>query len=85
MRYDKLFEPGRKIGSLELKNRFIMGAMGVGFAELGGTPTDRTVAYYEARAKGGDGLIITEVSRVQEDEFCTPFEPSLADDRHIPA
>lgn len=43
MRYDKLFEPG-KIGSLELKNRFIMGAMGVGFAELGGTPTDRTVA-----------------------------------------
>ncbi|ERL06115.1 NADH:flavin oxidoreductase [Olsenella profusa] len=85
MRYDKLFEPGRKIGSLELKNRFIMGAMGVGFAELGGTPTDRTVAYYEARAKGGYGLIITEVSRVQEDEFCTPFEPSLADDRHIPA
>lgn len=84
MRYDKLFEPG-KIGSLELKNRFIMGAMGVGFAELGGTPTDRTVAYYEARAKGGYGLIITEVSRVQEDEFCTPFEPSFADDKHIPA
>ena len=41
MNYSKLFEPG-KIGKLTLKNRFIVGAMGVGFAELGGTPTDRT-------------------------------------------
>lgn len=48
--------------------------MGVGFAELGGTPTQRTVAYYEERAKGGFALIITEVTRVQDSEFCTPFE-----------
>ena len=33
MKYDKLFETA-KIGSLTLKNRFIMGAMGVGFACL---------------------------------------------------
>lgn len=84
MKFEKLFEPG-KIGSLTLKNRFIMGAMGVGFAELGGTPTDRTTAYYEERAKGGYALIITEVTRVQDSEFCTPFEPSLGDDKHIPA
>lgn len=84
MKYDKLFEPG-KIGSLTLKNRFLVGAMGVGFAELGGTPTPRTTAYYEARAKGGFALIITEVTRVQDSEFCTPFEPSLGDDKHIAA
>ena len=84
MNYNKLFEPG-KIGSLTLKNRFIVGAMGVGFAELGGTPTQRTVAYYEERAKGGFALIITEVTRVQDSEFCTPFEPSLGDDKHITA
>lgn len=84
MKYTKLFEPG-EIGSLKLKNRLLVGAMGVGFAEMGGTPTDRTVAYYEARAKGGFGLIITEVTRVQETEFCTPFEPSLGDDKHIDA
>ncbi|MBQ8972262.1 MAG: FAD-dependent oxidoreductase [Clostridia bacterium] len=83
MRYDKLFEPGR-IGKLELKNRFIMGAMGVGFAEQSGNPTDRTVAYYEARAKGGYALIITEVTRVQDTEFCTPLEPSLGSDQFIP-
>ena len=62
-----------------------MGAMGVGCAELGGTPAGRTAACYEERAKGGFGLIITEVSRIQEDEFCTPSEPSFADDKHIPA
>ena len=82
MEYSKLFAPG-KIGNLTLKNRLIVGAMGVGFSELGGMPTDRTVAYYEARAKGGFGLIITEVTRVQETEFCTPYEPSLGDDKHI--
>lgn len=83
MKYDKLFEPG-KIGSLTLKNRFIMGAMGVGFAEMNGNPTERTVAYYEARAKGGYALIITEVTRVQDTEFCTPLEPSLGSDQFIP-
>ena len=74
MNYSKLFEPG-KIGKLTLKNRFIVGAMGVGFAELGGTPTDRTVEYYKARAKGGWALIITEVTRVQDTELCTPPRP----------
>ena len=83
MKYEKLLQPG-KIGNLELKNRFIMGAMGVGFAKLNGHPTDRTVAYYEERAKGGYGLIITEVTRVQDSEFCTPFEPSLGSDEFIP-
>ena len=56
MKYEKLLQLG-KIGNLELKNRFIMGAMGVGFAKLNGHPTDRTVAYYEERAKGGYGLM----------------------------
>lgn len=84
MNYRKLFEP-RKIGKPTLKNRFIVGAMGVGFAELGGSLTDRTVEYYRARAKGGWPLIITEVTRVQDTEFCTPFEPLLGNDKFIPA
>ncbi len=84
MNYSKLFEP-RKIGKLTLKNRFIAGAVGVGFAELGGSPSNRTVEYYRARAKGGSALIITEVTRVQDTEFCTPFEPSLGNDKFIAA
>ena len=42
MNYEKLLQPG-KIGSLELKNRFVMGAMGVGFAKLNGHPTRGSV------------------------------------------
>ena len=30
-------------------------------------------------------MIITEVTRVHDSEFCTPFEPSLGDDKHIAA
>ena len=84
MNYNKLFEPG-KIGSLTLKNRFVMGAMGVGFAELEVLQQKEQRHIMEARAKGGYALIITEVTRVQDSEFCTPFEPSLGDDKHIPA
>ena len=54
----KLFEPG-KIGKLEVKNRLVMAPLGHGFAF--GTPdgfmTDRLIAFHEARAKGGVGLI----------------------------
>lgn len=51
MKYDKLFETA-KIGSLTLKNRFIMGAMGVGFAEMNGNPTDRQLLIMKNVQKG---------------------------------
>jgi 2,4-dienoyl-CoA reductase-like NADH-dependent reductase (Old Yellow Enzyme family)/thioredoxin reductase len=65
-KYSKLFSPG-KIGNLELKNRVVMTAMGTGFANADGTPSERIVKYYEERAKGGVGLIVTEVTRVNDD------------------
>jgi 2,4-dienoyl-CoA reductase-like NADH-dependent reductase (Old Yellow Enzyme family)/thioredoxin reductase len=55
----KLFEPG-KIGSMELKNRLIAAPLGYGFTfatKPDGFVTDRLIAYNEARAKGGVGLI----------------------------
>jgi 2,4-dienoyl-CoA reductase-like NADH-dependent reductase (Old Yellow Enzyme family)/thioredoxin reductase len=82
MKFEKLFTPG-KIGKLELKNRFVVGAMGVGFAEKTGEPTQRTVDYYAERAKGGFGLIITECTRVLTNQFCTPMQPSLSEDKYI--
>ncbi|WP_052352741.1 NAD(P)/FAD-dependent oxidoreductase [Neobacillus dielmonensis] len=65
-KYPKLFSNG-KIGNLELKNRVIMTAMGTGFANADGTPSERIMRYYEERAKGGVGLIVTEVTRVNDD------------------
>ncbi|MDR1806229.1 MAG: NAD(P)/FAD-dependent oxidoreductase [Clostridium sp.] len=58
-----LFSPGH-IGSCELKNRIVMAPMVMGTGTPEGTPGEQLSAYYEARAKGGAGLIITECVRV---------------------
>ena len=66
MRYEKLFETG-KIGSLRLKNRIVMPAMGTGFATSSGEASDEIIRYYEERARGGCGLIITEITRIDDE------------------
>ena len=66
MVYRKMFEPGR-IGNLELKNRVVMPAMGCSFAESTGEAGARMIRYYAERAKGGVGLIITEITRVDDE------------------
>ncbi len=63
MAYEKLFAKGN-IGPMKLKNRIYMTAMGVNLAEANGNANDDIIAYYEARAKGGTGLIITEITQV---------------------
>ncbi len=62
----KLFEP-IKIGSLELKNRIVMAPMTVDYANDDETPSERQIAYYAERAKGGVGLITMEVCTVDAD------------------
>lgn len=62
----KLFEPG-KIGTLEVKNRIIAAPLGMGFnfgTKPEGFVTDRLIAYNEARAKGGVGMIQMNTSAV---------------------
>ena len=66
MSYEKLFTKGM-IGKLELKNRVVMPAMGTGFASSTGEASDEIIKYYEARAKGGCGLIITEITRIDDE------------------
>ncbi len=65
MKYEHLGEPGR-IGNIETKNRLVMTAMGVGVGSPSGEATDDFIRFYEERAKGGAGLIITEITRVNE-------------------
>ncbi|MBA7500541.1 NADH oxidase [subsurface metagenome] len=48
-----------KINKLELKNRIVMAPMSPKFASYNGEVTDRLINYYEARAKGKVGLIIS--------------------------
>ncbi len=58
MTYKKIFEPVR-IGTMEIKNRIVLPPMGTGYSE-GRKIGSRIIDYYEARARGGTGLIITE-------------------------
>jgi 2-enoate reductase len=64
MKYPYLFEKG-KIGNVEIKNRIVMAPMGItGLIEYKGIFSDRAIDYYERRAIGGTGLIITGVCLV---------------------
>ena len=63
--YEKLFSEGQ-IGTVQLKNRVVMSPMVLGTGGLDGTPGEQMMQYYEERAKGGVGLIITEATRVDE-------------------
>lgn len=72
MSYEKLFSP-IKIGSVELKNRVVMAPMHIGLGQFNGCPTDKMMDYYEERAKGGVGLIITEITRVEDINGASTF------------
>lgn len=66
MEYNYLFKKGQ-IGKLTLKNRIVMPAMGTSLASSTGEASDRMIKYYEERAKGGCGLIITEITRIDDE------------------
>lgn len=65
MKYEKLFARG-KIGPLNLRNRIVLPPMGTNMVGPGCEPTESIIRYYEERAKGGCGLIITEISRIDD-------------------
>jgi 2-enoate reductase len=64
----KLFDK-TQIGSMKLKNRIVMGPMGT-TGEADGSYCTEGIRYFEERAKGGTGLIITGANVVT-----TKYEP----------
>ena len=84
MSYEKLFTPG-KIGNLEIKNRIVMPAMGCSLAESTGEAGARMIGYYAERAKGGVGLIITEITRIDDiTGVGTPNQLSVTNTHVVP-
>lgn len=83
MEYPNLFTP-MNIGPVTVKNRLVMTAMCIGLAHHDGAVSDALAAYYEERAAGGTGLIITECTRVNEtDAVAYPSMLSMSHDRYI--
>lgn len=81
--YDELFRPMR-IGTLELKNRFVMPAMNSHYADGNHHFTDQALNYYGERALGGFGLLITEFLCVSEEGLAYPMQAGIYDDCFIP-
>lgn len=82
--YSHLLSSGR-IGSLEIRNRIIVTAMGVGLSETDGACGERLIAYHEEQAKGGAGLIISGVSGVAWPVGAVlPNQTAISDDRFLP-
>lgn len=81
---EHLFSPG-KIGTMAPKNRIVMTAMGNYLANTDGTVSEKDLAFYGARAKGGVGTIITECASVDfERGKGNTHQISVADDKFIP-
>lgn len=57
-RYDELFTPF-SIGNMEVRNRIVMSPMGTYGANMDGSASEGLAKYFEERAKGGVGAIIT--------------------------
>ena len=82
--FSHLLSPVR-IGNLELRNRIAMAPMGVELGDENGAVTEGVIAYYEARARGGVGLLITEnVSAAYPWGANSQHELAFSDDRYLP-
>lgn len=81
--FDMMFSP-MNIGTMTVKNRVVMNAAEFSLGQTDGTPTEKMICYYEARAKGGVGLIIPGICRVNDMGATSTFtQLSMANDWQI--
>jgi 2,4-dienoyl-CoA reductase (NADPH2) len=71
------------IGQMALRNRIVMSPMENQFGTPDGRPTERSIAYFEARARGGVGLITLGASAIDAQHKEVPSSLHFADDAVI--
>ena len=80
-----LFQP-LKIGSMEIKNRVLMPAMGINFGyDENGFATNQMTEYIKARAKGGTGMIILPAGTIHPSGIDGISYPALWRDDIVPS
>lgn len=73
------------IGTMKLRNRIVMAPMGVEIVDSDGMANAGITAYYEERARGGVGLIITEVSAIAYPRGANSIHQlGVSDDAFVP-
>lgn len=80
--YPNLFQPGC-IGTVQIRNRLVMPSMMTGLAARNGAVTENLITFYETRARGGAGLIITEATRVVNNGCHNEFQLGAFHDEQI--
>lgn len=82
--YQHLLKPG-KVGGLTLRNRILMAPMGSNYADPDGHCSERIQAFYEARAKGGVGLItMGSIAIAFPAGTAEPYQVGISKDEFIP-
>lgn len=82
MDFDVLFQPIR-IGTMTVKNRFVMPAMESGMTTEEHLFSERSIGYFKARARGGFGMIIADYMAVSEEGIGVKTEAGLWNDSFI--
>ncbi|MCB9000552.1 MAG: NADH:flavin oxidoreductase [Bacteroidales bacterium] len=79
----ELFTPVT-VNNQVVKNRVVFPPIvNFGWSDTEGMVSQRHINHYEARAKGGAGLIIVEASCVQQDGKIFSYQLGIWDDKHI--
>lgn len=82
-KHDMLMSPLQITPQLRIKNRIVKSPQSTWFWEADGTAGDRALAFYEALAKGGTGMIV--LSAVLWTPLAGGLYCALHDDKYIPA
>ncbi|MFX1392442.1 MAG: NADH:flavin oxidoreductase [Promethearchaeota archaeon] len=77
-----LFSPER-IGKIQIKNRIIRSATFTNMASKEGIPTEQQIEFYRTLAKGGTGLIFTEITSIDQIGRNSKNQLCLDDDSQI--
>jgi dimethylglycine catabolism A len=78
-----LFSPVR-IGGVEIRNRTVLPSMTTRLADDDGFVTDATLAYYQARAEGGVGLVTVEMASPELEGRHRFHELGIYDEKFVP-
>ena len=79
--YSNLFSP-LNLGNVELKNRIVFTGHATCLSK-NGLPDERLIAYQTERAKGGAGLIVTQVSAIHPSGWDGELSLRMYSDEHI--
>ncbi len=79
-----MIDTEQAIGTLKLKNKFIMAPVKTGYGTLNGDVTERHIRYYRRRAEGGVAMIICEPFFIHPSGKELPTQIGIHDDRLIP-